>query len=87
MLHGGDTACKCLLYHWQAVSGQAVDRHLLGLRMLALEAGMEVPELYKDVAYVRSLHFCLSTSQVHKTYIHTCESAYLLITPPGTSSR
>ena len=63
--------------HWQAVSGQAVDRHLLGLRMLALEAGMEVPELYKDMAYVRSLHFCLSTSQVHKTYIHTYIHAYI----------
>ena len=49
---------------FQAVSGQAVDRHLLGLKLLAAEAGMGTPELFKDTAFGRSLHFCLSTSQV-----------------------
>ena len=53
-----------------------MDRHLLGLRLLAKEAGMETPELFKDPAYGKSVHFCLSTSQVMVTlpttrfYIH-----------------
>ena len=49
---------------FQALMGQAVDRHLLGLMMLAREAGMDVPEIFTDVGYTRSTHFCLSTSQV-----------------------
>ena len=53
----------------QAVSGQAVDRHLLGLKLLAAEAGMETPEVFKDVAFGRSLHFCLSTSQVSVVWL------------------
>lgn len=48
----------------QAILGQAVDRHLLGLKLLAAEAGMETPTIFNDVAYTRSLHFRLSTSQV-----------------------
>ena len=48
----------------QAILGQAVDRHLLGLKLLAAEAGMETPAIFNDVAYTRSLHFRLSTSQV-----------------------
>ena len=48
----------------QAILGQAVDRHLLGLKLLAAEAGMETPTIFNDVAYTRSLHFRISTSQV-----------------------
>ena len=48
----------------QAVSGQAIDRHLLGLKLIADENGIETPGLYRDVAYSRSLHFRLSSSQV-----------------------
>ena len=44
------------------MNGQAVDRHLFGLRLIAQEAGMEVPELFKDEAYLKSSNFCLSTS-------------------------
>ncbi|KAL5484736.1 hypothetical protein EMCRGX_G021281 [Ephydatia muelleri] len=51
-------------YTNDAISGDAVDRHLLGLRLLAKEAGMETPEIFKDPAYGKSVHFCLSTSQV-----------------------
>ena len=51
----------------QGVSGQAVDRHLLGLRLIAQEAGMEIPDFYKDEAYSRSMYFRLSTSQVSQT--------------------
>ena len=48
----------------QAISGQAVDRHLLGLKLTAAENTIETPEIFTDVAFSRSLHFCLSSSQV-----------------------
>lgn len=51
-------------YLHQAVSGLGVDRHLLGLKLAAIEAGMDVPKLFMDVGYLRSSHMRLSTSQV-----------------------
>lgn len=41
-----------------------MDRHLLGLKLIAIENGLDVPELYKDPGFVRSAHMRLSTSQV-----------------------
>jgi carnitine O-acetyltransferase len=46
----------------EAMRGRGVDRHLLGLRLLAIEAGMELPALFKDPAY--QFGWRLSTSQV-----------------------
>ncbi|XP_014479313.1 PREDICTED: carnitine O-acetyltransferase-like isoform X2 [Dinoponera quadriceps] len=51
-------------YAGQAASGQGVDRHLFGLKMIAQSEGMELPELYKDVGYTRSTYFTLTSSQV-----------------------
>ena len=48
----------------QAMSGQAVDRHLNGLKLIAAEVGMETPALFKDVAYTRSVSHILFTSNV-----------------------
>ena len=48
----------------QAVSGQAVDRHLLGLKLAALESGQNIPQLHLDIAFTESTYFRLSTSQV-----------------------
>ncbi|XP_071629658.1 carnitine O-acetyltransferase-like isoform X1 [Temnothorax longispinosus] len=48
----------------QAATGQGVDRHLFGLKMIAKSEGMELPELYKDVGYTRSTYFNLTSSQV-----------------------
>jgi len=48
----------------QAISGQAVDRHLNGLKLIAAEVGMETPALFKDVAYTRSVSHTLFTSNV-----------------------
>ena len=53
-----------LLPPHQAISGQAVDRHLNGLKLLAAEAGMGTPALFKDVAYTRSASHTLFTSNV-----------------------
>jgi len=47
-----------------AVRGQAFDRHLLGLKMQALENGENIPELFMDISYIMASHFKLSTSQV-----------------------
>ncbi|KAK3788215.1 hypothetical protein RRG08_041220 [Elysia crispata] len=46
------------------ISGQAVDRHLLGLKLTALESGRDIPELFTDLAFKESTNFRLSTSQV-----------------------
>ncbi|KAM9735420.1 carnitine O-acetyltransferase isoform 1-T1 [Menidia menidia] len=51
-------------YTNMAVSGQAIDRHLLGLKMQALEENLSVPAVFKDAAYAKALHYRLSTSQV-----------------------
>lgn len=50
----------------QAVQGQGIDRHLLGLKLIALENNMKVPALHMDVAYSLSSHHNVSTSQVIK---------------------
>ena len=57
--------CVCVhMRAMQAISGQGIDRHLLGLKLIATENGIETPGIFKDVAFSRSLHFKLSTSQV-----------------------
>ncbi len=38
----------------EASNNAGCDRHLLGLRLMANELGMEVPEIYKDIAWTKS---------------------------------
>lgn len=42
--------------------GQGFDRHLFGLRKLAEEKMVHLPEIYKDDAYAYLNHHILSTS-------------------------
>ncbi|KAI4464457.1 carnitine o-acyltransferase [Holotrichia oblita] len=51
-------------YTVEALNGYGVDRHLLGLKLMALERGEEIHPLYSDPGYVRSAHMRISTSQV-----------------------
>lgn len=51
-------------YAKMALQGQGVDRHLLGLKLMALENNMDVPEFFESPGYVKSSHFRMSTSQV-----------------------
>ncbi|KAI8045555.1 carnitine O-acetyltransferase [Drosophila gunungcola] len=52
------------MYAKLALQGRGVDRHLLGLKLMALENCLPVPEFFESPGYVKSSHFRLSTSQV-----------------------
>lgn len=49
---------------FQAITGLAIDNHLLGLREIAHELKIEKPEIFNDEGYLISNQFVLSTSQV-----------------------
>lgn len=44
--------------------GQAVDRHLLALKLQAIEEGLSVPRIFMDTAYGLATHWKLRTGQV-----------------------
>ncbi|MEE6505561.1 hypothetical protein FKM82_005560 [Ascaphus truei] len=52
------------LYTDMAISGKAIDRHLLGMKLLAIEDLVSMPEIFMDTSYAVAMHFNLSTSQV-----------------------
>lgn len=54
----------------QAITGMAIDNHLLGLREIAKELNLEMPEIFKDETYIFSNKFILSTSQVNSNGTH-----------------
>lgn len=47
-----------------AINGHGVDRLLFGLKMIAAENNIPLPELYRDAAYTVSTQFKISSSQV-----------------------
>ena len=49
---------------FQALNGYGVDRHFLGLKLMALERNEQPPQLYSDPGYTRSAHMRMGTSQV-----------------------
>lgn len=51
-------------YTIDAMNFRAVDRHMLGLKLIAMENGIPLPEIFRDQCYGYSTHFRLSTSQV-----------------------
>ncbi|CAF5126794.1 unnamed protein product [Rotaria sp. Silwood1] len=51
-------------YTNDAINAKGVDRHLLGLRLIAMENKLPKPALYDHISYKRAMHFNLSTSQV-----------------------
>ncbi|KOC63802.1 Carnitine O-acetyltransferase [Habropoda laboriosa] len=48
----------------KAIIGEGVDRHLYGLKMIAMCDGIDLPKLYKDIGYTKSTYFTLTSSQV-----------------------
>ncbi|GFO45679.1 carnitine o-acetyltransferase [Plakobranchus ocellatus] len=63
------------------ISGQAVDRHLLGLKLTALDHGRDIPEIFMDLAFKESTHFRLSTSQVASQ--HEAFLCFVPVVPDG----
>lgn len=51
-------------YAKAAVNGLGCDRHMLGLKLVAIENGLDVPNLFMDESWAKSTHMKLSTSQV-----------------------
>uniref|UniRef100_A0A3B3X2D7 Carnitine O-acetyltransferase n=1 Tax=Poecilia mexicana TaxID=48701 RepID=A0A3B3X2D7_9TELE len=47
-----------------AIHGQAIDRHLLGLKIQSIEDLTSMPEIFMDTSYAVAHHFNLYTSQV-----------------------
>ncbi|XP_054654938.1 choline O-acetyltransferase isoform X1 [Dunckerocampus dactyliophorus] len=68
-------------YSTQAITGMAIDNHLLGLREIAQELKIDKPEMFKDEAYRISNQFLLSTSQVPTTVEMFC--CYGPVVPNG----
>lgn len=46
------------------IHGQGIDRHLLGLRMVAIEDLTSLPDIFMDTSFAVASHFNLFTSQV-----------------------
>uniref|UniRef100_A0A8C1W5F0 Zgc:154046 n=1 Tax=Cyprinus carpio TaxID=7962 RepID=A0A8C1W5F0_CYPCA len=48
----------------QAIHGQGIERHMLGLRMIAIEDLTSLPDIFMDTSFAVASHFNLYTSQV-----------------------
>ncbi|KAM9773600.1 choline O-acetyltransferase-like [Syngnathus typhle] len=68
-------------YTIAAITGMAIDNHLLGLLKSAKELNMERPEIFCDETYLASNQFILSTSQVPTTVEMFC--CYGPVVPNG----
>uniref|UniRef100_F7ALU3 Choline O-acetyltransferase n=1 Tax=Monodelphis domestica TaxID=13616 RepID=F7ALU3_MONDO len=64
-----------------AITGMAIDNHLLGLREMARGLLKELPEMFTDETYLTSNRFVLSTSQVPTTMEMFC--CYGPVVPNG----
>ena len=56
---------------FQTMSGYGIDRHLLGLKMIAIENDVDLPELFMDKAYSVSRTWKIATSQVIEKSCHS----------------
>ncbi|XP_061788008.1 choline O-acetyltransferase-like [Nerophis lumbriciformis] len=68
-------------YTIAAITGMAIDNHLLGLLKTSKELNMERPEIFCDEIYLTSNQFILSTSQVPTTVEMFC--CYGPVVPNG----
>lgn len=48
----------------QVLKGHGIERHLLGLKLQAIEEGLSVPKIFMDTAYGLATHWKLRTGQV-----------------------
>ncbi|KAF7669366.1 hypothetical protein LDENG_00199670 [Lucifuga dentata] len=68
-------------YTIAAITGMAIDNHLLGLQRIAKDLNIEKPEMFSDETYLTSNQFILSTSQVPTTVEMFC--CYGPVVPNG----
>uniref|UniRef100_G3ND37 Choline O-acetyltransferase n=1 Tax=Gasterosteus aculeatus aculeatus TaxID=481459 RepID=G3ND37_GASAC len=68
-------------YTIAAITGMAIDNHLLGLLRIAKELNVAKPEIFCDETYLASNQFVLSTSQVPTTVEMFC--CYGPVVPNG----
>uniref|UniRef100_A0A3Q1H0Y2 Choline O-acetyltransferase n=1 Tax=Anabas testudineus TaxID=64144 RepID=A0A3Q1H0Y2_ANATE len=68
-------------YTIAAITGMAIDNHLLGLLKISKELNMQKPEIFCDETYLASNQFILSTSQVPTTLEMFC--CYGPVVPNG----
>ncbi|XP_054608927.1 choline O-acetyltransferase-like [Dunckerocampus dactyliophorus] len=68
-------------YTIAAITGLAIDNHLLGLLKISKELNMERPDIFCDETYLASNQFILSTSQVPTTVEMFC--CYGPVVPNG----
>lgn len=50
----------------KALRGHGIDRHLLGLKLQAIEEGLSIPKIFMDTAYGLATHWKLRTGQVKR---------------------
>ena len=55
-------------YTNRVLNCESFDRHLLGLKLTALENNIELPEIYSDPAYQRACHYYISSSQISSKF-------------------
>uniref|UniRef100_A0A8D0DT93 Choline/carnitine acyltransferase domain-containing protein n=1 Tax=Salvator merianae TaxID=96440 RepID=A0A8D0DT93_SALMN len=65
----------------QALNGQGIDRHLLGLKLEAIADGFRVPDLFMDTSYAVSSYWKLFTGQVAART--DCVMCYGPVVPDG----
>ncbi len=53
-----------LLCSAQAMKGHGIERHLLGIKLQAIEEGLSIPKIFMDTAYGLATHWKLRTGQV-----------------------
>ncbi|XP_071111606.1 carnitine O-acetyltransferase-like isoform X1 [Haliotis cracherodii] len=68
-------------YTDEAINGNGIDRHLLGWKLAAVEAGQNIPDLHMDGSYATSLYFKISSSQVGAK--HDAVMAFGAVVPDG----
>lgn len=59
-----DSCTAHTMYLQRCMLGRGVDRHLLGMRIVAYMEGIDMPAIFTNPAYAKATDFILSTSQM-----------------------
>lgn len=56
------------IYTTNVINFDAFDRHLLGLKLISIENGLDLHKIYSDVGFQRLCHYYISSSQVSSKF-------------------